>query len=276
MSVAHTAATTPAIAEVINPESDAEIIQRVHQTLSAVASPLGVKSSRLINNTTSRHELPTSTSFTQLAALHCAVLDHKQDIQLHDFVASSSRELVFSARFRLAVATPAAAAASAAVSGSSTTTSSKKSRKRQRDVQDDQEDAVVEAIRRLAKARPENVPMAELDTAQSILLDLVTHMRGPAQEFLVQSFAVLLRKLQPSDERARVIIAMRFNAGIAISLSQLKRCLGACWRDGVLTTAPSIRGVCDRDLPLTEEGIAALELGNAPLLMVTSVPIATL
>ena len=140
---------------------------------------------------------------------------------------------------------------------------------------DEHEDAVVRARTRLAKALPESVPAEELDVAQDVLVRTVKQLRGPSQELLVQSYAMLSRKLAPSDERPRVVIALRLNAGIAVPVSLLKHCLGSCWRDGVVSTASSVNGVCDQDLPLTEECSASMELGNAPMLVVTSVPIHT-
>jgi len=116
------------------------------------------------------------------------------------------------------------------------------------------------------------VPSDELDVAQDVLIKLVTQLRGPSQEILVQSYAMLGKKLQASDERPRIVLALRLNAGIPVPVSQLKRCLGVCWRDGVVSTAPAVNGVCDADLPLTEEGAASMVFGNAPMLLVTSVP----
>lgn len=153
------------------------------------------------------------------------------------------------------------------------TGASNASRKRRRDASDDQEEAVIAARKRLAKVVSASIPSEELDTAQDVLVKMITQLRGPSQEILVQSYAMLIKKLQPGDDRPRVVIALRLNAGIPVPLSQLKRCMGPCWKDGVVSTAPSVNGVCDQDLPLTEEGVASMEQGNAPMLVVTSVPL---
>jgi len=40
-----------------------------------------------------------------------------------------------------------------------------------------------------------------------------------------------------------------------------------------VSVEPSVGGVCGSDLPLSEEGAASMEQGNAPMLVVTSVPL---
>ena len=109
--------------------------------------------------------------------------------------------------------------------------------------------------------------------AEDILKRVVTELRGPAQEILIQSYAMLSKKLQDSDSRPKIVLAMRLNAGIPVPVTQLKRCLGQCWRDGLVSVEPSVGGVCGSDLPLSEEGAASMEQGNAPMLVVTSVPL---
>ena len=103
-------------------------------------------------------------------------------------------------------------------------------------------------------------------------MERVLSLRGPAGEVLVQSYAMLTRKLKPTDALPSVVIAVRLNSGIPVPVSSLKRCLGPCWKDGVVSSESSVNGVCDRDLPLTEEGMASKRMGNLPMLIVTSIP----
>lgn len=230
-----------------------------HNAIAVSAKAHNATDSCLVNGSISRHILPSTISFSNLTALHSAVKEANRSVAQYDFVATSGCQLIFSSKFNF-IPIPDPIASHGA------------SRKRRRDARDDQEDAVVAARRRLAKNSTVSVPSEELDMAQDVLVKMVTELRGPSHEILVQSYCMLIRKLQKTDDRARVVLAMRLNAGIPVPVSQLKRCLGACWRDGVLSTNSSVNGVCDHDLPLTEEGSASMELGNLPMLVVTSVP----
>lgn len=242
--------------------ADAETAVRdAHEAIAATAARQGATSSRLINNTVSRHQLPDTVSFTNLSAMHSTVKEVNRKVKQYDFVATSARDLVFSSKFNFSPPEP------------SSGTSGNGSRKRQRDVRDEHEDAVADARKRLARLLPSSVPSEELDIAQDVLVRTITQLRGPSHEILVQSYAMLSKKLQPSDDRPRIVLAMRLNAGIPVPVSLLKHCLGLCWRDGVVSTASSVNGVCDQDLPLTDECSASMELGNVPMLVVTSVPV---
>ena len=123
---------------------------------------------------------------------------------------------------------------------------------------------------RLAKSVP-SLPSDELDIAQQVLTRIVLNLRGPNGEIVVQSYALLSKKLGADDSRARVVIAVRLNAGIELKVELLKTCLGACWNDGLLTTLPTLQGIGKVELPLSEEAAAAAFFGNMSLLLVTSV-----
>ena len=107
--------------------------------------------------------------------------------------------------------------------------------------------------------------------AQKVITRLVNELRGPAGEVVVQSTAMLAKKLSPSDARARVVVAARLNAGIAMRVDTLRGCLGECWADGLLTTQSTLHGIGKLELPLSEEARAAEAFGNAAILLVTSV-----
>ena len=57
---------------------------------------------------------------------------------------------------------------------------------------------------------------------------------------------------------------LRVNAGIELKVDQLKSCLGVCWKDGLLTTLPTLQGIGKLELPLSEEAAAAY-FGNMSL-----------
>ena len=112
---------------------------------------------------------------------------------------------------------------------------------------------------------------AGLFAAQRAISKLANELRGPSGEVVVQSTALLAKKLAPDDARQRVVIAARLNAGIAMRVDALRNCLGACWADGLLTTQSTLHGIGDIELPLSKEARAAARFGNATILLVTSV-----
>lgn len=236
-----------------------KLIPKAHELLASVAKTQNARTSKLVNDSVSRHELPSSVSFQNLAILHAAVKESNKLVPQYDFVASVGTSIVFSSKFGFALTSHDAPMI-------------EKSRKRKRTLRDEQEDRAIESRKRLEKLVGDAIPKTELDVAQNVLVDVLTELRGPSSELVVQSFALLSKKLQSSDDRPKVVLALRLNAGVPIPLVRLKQLLGPCWTDGVVSTDETVQGVSDRELPLSDEGKAAQELGNAPLLLVTSVP----
>ncbi len=269
-------------------------LDAAHALLTEAARAAGCTASKLVGSV-SRHTLPSTASFANITALHSkaqagalaantkttgATLSHRT------FLATSGTSLIFSARFDQSVfdktqptastthqspppihplATPPPPPPPLLPSPSSTG-----SGKRKRQLCEDQEDAVSRARQRLSSASAPEL-QSELEIAQMVI-EKALGLRGPAGEVLVQSYALLTRKLKPTDTQPSVVIAIRLNSGLAVPVSALKRCLGTCWADGVVSSESAVSGVCDRDLPLTEEGAASMAMGNLPLLIVTSVP----
>lgn len=237
-----------------------------HELIRRVASAQGCSDSQLINSV-SRHVLPSTASFANLAALLAAAQQAGRHVDQRPFVATSGSRLVFSCKFDGISQSGGSRAASAPASAAH--------KKRKRAAQDRDEahaEELTSARKRLATSCAAT-PLAELDAAQQVIRRVQQSLRGPEGEILVESYAMMTRKLQTEDARPSVVIALRINAGIAISLPALKRCLGGCWRDGVVSSEPSVNGVCDADLPVGEECAASREQGNAPMLIVTSVPL---
>jgi hypothetical protein len=240
--------------------------EAAHGSLSLVARAQGCTDSRLVG-IVSRHTLPSTASFANMSALHQAAkatVGSGGGGAARTYVATSGSALVFSARFE---ATTTATAPSPPPSVPPVVVQGK----RKRELCEDQEAGVDKARRRLAAATHGPSSTRELDVAQRVV-EQVLRLRGPSGEVLVQSYALLTKKLKLTDESPSVIVAIRMSSGIPVPVAALKRCMGECWNDGLVSSESSVNGVCDRDLPLTEEGAASMAMGNLPLLIVTSVP----
>lgn len=216
-------------------------------------------------NRASRHVMPSTISFATIADLHKVSLGMGKTLHTRDFLATEGKELVYTFNLNWRMFDPTIGA----LPGPPPLPRSGK--KRRRDDREDQTERVAQTRDRLAKATP-SLPEAELDTARDVLTNLVNELRGPANEVVVQSFAILARKLSPSDAAPRVVISLRLNAGVAVGVALLKRCLGPCWADGAITIESSVSSVSDADMPLSAEAEASRAFGNSPLLLVTSVP----
>ena len=237
-------------------------VEAAHSSLCLVARAQGCTDSRLVGSV-SRHTLQPTASFANVSALYQATKAAAAAgaTPPRAFVATSGSALVFSARLEPA-ATPAPKppVPPSAAQG-----------KRKRELCEDQEEGVDKARRRLAAANNGPTSAQELDVAQRVV-EQVLRLRGPSGEVLVQSYALLTKKLKPTDASPSVVVALRMSSGIPVSVASLKRCMGACWNDGLVSSESSVNGVCERDLPLTDEGAASMAMGNLPMLIVTSVP----
>lgn len=221
-----------------------------HEALTKVAASQHCTNA-LLCDAVSRHLLPDTASFKNIEALCCAVPNGKC------FVGTLAKDLAFSASF------------SSSEEESCESEAPSKKRRRRSDAED-QAERVEGARSRLAKSMPD-LPSAELDVAERVLVKVVNSLRGSEGEICLQSYALLAKKLTASDPRPRVVIAARLNAGISIPVALLKSCMGECWTDGLLTTLGSIQGISEIDLPLSDEAKTAQRHGNASLMLVTSV-----
>lgn len=210
-------------------------------------------------NDVSVHTLPPTVSFADLATLHKAACECGKRVPQTDYLATCESDLVFSCNFR------------EAPTRKDEPELLQKHRKRRRDDREDQTTRIDGARDRLAKCMSE-LPSSELDVARNVLVNLVNDLRGTSNEIIVQSFALLGKKLHATDDKPRVLIAVRLNAGVAVPIALLKRCLGPCWCDGAITTESSVSNVSDADMPLSEEARASRAFGNVPVMIVTSAP----
>lgn len=237
--------------------AESESILRAHACLiAAKPQPGGV--SQLVAGSVSTHKLPETTSFANLEALA------KAAEKAESYVGTVEKDLVFSAHL-----TPKAS--STDDEDNAPEPPPKKRRRFGGGGFDEDTLRVLAARERLAKSAP-SLPSEELDVAQKVLTKLVKDLRGPEGEIVVQSSAILGKKLGVSDSRPRVVVAARLNAGIEVNVRLLKECLGECWKDGLLTTLSTLHGIGKLELPLTDEASASAFFGNATVLLVTSVP----
>ena len=232
-----------------------------HTELCSMAKDVNCTTSEFENGV-SMHTLPATVSFANLSKLHRAAVEQGKRAPQTDYLATAGSDLVFSSNFNRVSSLLQAAEGAVADS---------KLRKRGRDDRKDQAARLDQARDRLSTCMLD-LPTSELEVARTVLVNLVNDLRGASNEVVVQSFALLAKKLHNSDTKPRVLIAVRLNAGIAVPLSLLKRCLGVCWTDGAVTTEDSVSSVSDTDMPLSEEARAARDFGNLPLMVVTSAP----
>ena len=240
-------------------------VEATHASLVSVANAQHCRHSVLTPTDVSLHTLPETASFTNVDTLANAV-------KTTSYIATQGKDLVFSVRLDSArsKSTNGQKECEAKEGKEEEEDEPPRPKKRRRDTSAEEADRVAAARSRLAKAVP-TLPSDELDVAQQILTKLVLNLRGPNGEIVVQSYAMLSKKLGVDDDRARVVVAARLNAGIELKVELLKSCLGACWNDGLLTTLPTLHGIGKLELPLSEEASAAAFFGNMSLLLVTSV-----
>ena len=236
-----------------------ELRLELHAKLAKVAK-VEYCTNSVYQNSVSMHSLPPTISFSNLSTLHQTAVDNGKRLPQNDYLATTGNALIFSSNFRKVCSVPEEGDVHV-----------QKHKKRRRDDREDQAERVVQARDRLAKSMPE-LPSSELDVARGVLVNLVNDLRGASNEVVVQSFALLAKKLHTTDKIPRVLIAVRLNAGVAVSLALLKRCLGPCWSDGAITIENAVSNVSDTDMPLSAEAMASRSFGNAPIMLVTSAP----
>tara|TARA_B100000963_G_scaffold360848_1_gene393450 strand:- start:710 stop:1462 length:753 start_codon:yes stop_codon:yes gene_type:complete len=245
-------------------------VEASHASLVSVANAQHCRRSVLTSTQVSLHTLPETASFANIEALANAAKGATAT-----YVATQGKDLVFSARLdqqeRSKEKKEDKDKDKDKDNNDDDDDGAQRPKKRRRDTSAEEADRVANARQLLAKSAPA-LPSDELAVAQQVLTKLVLELRGPNGEIVVQSYALLSKKLGVDDERARVVVAARLNAGIELKVELLKSCLGACWKDGLLTTLPTLQGIGKLELPLSEEASAAAFFGNMSLLLVTSVP----
>lgn len=237
-------------------------IETTHAALVSVAEIQNCTKSVLTETNVSVHTLPQTTSFANIAALVGST-------KTSAYIGTVESDLVFSSH--LNPSGNCQNGADAGADADAVDEDAQRPAKRRRDSSGEEADRVAAARWRLAKSVP-SLPSDELDVAQRVLTRFVRDLRGPNGEIVVQSYAILSKKLGVADTRPRVVVAARLNAGIELKVELLKSCLGGCWEDGLLTTLPTLQGIGKLELPLSDEAATAALFGNVSILLVTSVP----
>ena len=239
-----------------------------HKALIAVATQQNFHASSLEDGSVSMHTLPETASFSNVDALARAAKSPA-------YIGTSAGDLVFSAHLASAEDGHKEVDQVNECEGGETEHRPKKRRRSNcngnpAEVESEDARKIAAARARLEKTVPE-LHGGDLDVAQKVLTKLVGELRGPVGEVVVQSTALLAKKLGPGESRQRVVVAARLNAGIAIRVDALRTCMGTCWADGLLTTLPTLHGIGSIELPLSEEARAATLFGNKTILLVSSV-----
>lgn len=118
----------------------------------------------------------------------------------------------------------------------------------------------------------DKISESSFTAAQNCIADLLK-LKGVMGESVIESWAVSLRKQGQwgsSNGKPSLVIAVRLAAGVAVPLSGLCTVMRVC-RDGMMATSAE-RVSNDFDLPLTDQGRAADEVGQKSILILASVP----
>ncbi len=226
----------------MNIEQGHALLSRAVDTTFGGEGPDEGRSTQLTGK--SYHRIPQTVSFAQLNLLHEAT---KQSGFAVDYIGGIGKDLYFTT-----------------AKSSPPMTNGKAKRGRE----DEHEERVENFLQKL-KTR---LTTEDLERVHCLLLRLARDLKGSKGEHALQNYGVSIRKLAVSDDEPRVVVFARLHSGIAISLSKLKGVLGEFWADGCVSTAEGVSGVEVTDLPYSEEAAAGIELGNRPLLLVTSLP----
>jgi hypothetical protein len=144
-------------------------------------------------------------------------------------------------------------------------------KKRSRDTTGEDAERAVEKVRRSGQDA-DKISQASFAVAQGCIADLL-RLRGVKGESVIESWAVSLRKggqWGSSNGKPSLVIAARLAAGVAVPLSGMCTVMRVC-RDGMMATSAD-RVSADFDLPLTDQGKAADEVGQKSILILASVP----
>lgn len=252
--------------------------EAVHARIVAAAQTLQPTKSRLRNGISSHRvggpvAFPVLDSFTERATAALA-----SDPERRLFLGSVDGDLYVSVQVRARADADADAG-------------SEPKRKRQRDDCAERAENAVADIRKRVRANPLNCAMlAAVDVARDVIEQLLRTVKGAHREEVVESCGLSMASGAQggasmggggscnggggggASERPRLIIAARLSAGVPMSLLALKRALGPCFKDGMVTTQPESLGPAYQ-LPLSAAGKAVEQAGQRSLLLFAAVPI---
>lgn len=214
-----------------------------------------------LRNGISSHKVASPASFTALDAFATQTLaalgGGGGDGADRIFVGSIDGELIVSARLR-----------AENERGEAPTPSPPRRRKRGRDDSADRAEQTVATIRRRASG---DAPMlAAVARARDAIEALLRDFKGADGSDVVESCGLSLAYTR--GDRPKLIIASRLSAGVPLPLTVLRRALGSCFGDGMITTKPELLGEAYR-MPLSAAGQAIESQGQRSLLLFAAVPL---
>ena len=230
-------------------ETDA--IQKVHNALSQAAECQNVTRSTLTNSSTSVHIFSAkSASFGNLQAMLSCVKAHASELRVVPYIGTSDGELIFSCT--LGNASPKGDIAPPA--------------KRVRTSGVDHEKERINTLRDALLQK--HVNAAEVTAATECVARLV-RLQTEEQVRVVESYTLTVRKLATSDTKARLVLAARLGAGLAVPLKALRRAMGEMWVDGLVSSDidASVGGLRPGDLAPSRSSLV-----GASLVLVSSAP----
>lgn len=241
------------------PPSPTSHSEQIHNRIAAAVKSVLPSTESCLVGSVSKHTLRDTISFSNLNAMHGHVKAEAKESPQCDFIAASGQRLVYSSRF-------GTLQPSAAVTALTT------GRKRQRDAEATQENTALTSAEEVRRRVTSAEGMKNEDAARisSALYGVLTSLKGPSGEEVVQSYAVFVKQISQFGYTGPIIVlALRCTSGVPIPVSTLKRALGTCWNDGIVTVQRTYAplGLEEKDLPLSEEGNVAAQMGNAPLLI---------
>jgi len=248
----------------------------VHERISTAAQPLNPAKSRLRNGISS-HRLTGAVSFPLLDAFtQSAAAALGADPEQRLFLGSVDGELHVSAQ----------------VSDRSNGNRDEEAegeqprRKRQRDDCAERAEGAVAHIRKRVRGADngaaQGATLDAIELARGVIEQVLRTVKGARREEVVESCGLSLSSTTgttaqgaagSASERPRLIIATRLSAGVPLPLVALRRALGTCFKDGMVTTKPESLGP-SYQLPLSAAGQAVEQAGQRSLLLFAAVPVA--
>lgn len=234
-----------------------------HERVTTACARLKPSSSALRNGISS-HKVASPAAFPALDAFTTQTLAALGGAGSADriFMGSIDGELLVSARLR---------GDDGKASGEASDAPARR-KKRGRDDSGDRADRAVADIRK--RAAGDAPVLAAVALARERIEALLRDFKGVGGEEIVESCGLSLAAAGENGaaSRPRLIIACRLSAGVPLPLVVLRRALGACFADGMVTTKPELLGEAYR-LPLSAAGQAIESQGQRSLLLFAAVPV---
>jgi hypothetical protein len=248
-----------------------------------------------LRNGISSHRLKSPVSFAMLNRFVESVAVDRRD---RAYVGSIDGEVVVSAQLGAAPN----GAAPAAPAGAAPAAAPARGKRKRHDATSAASEAADQAVSTVRAARrrtdaaatpsaPTAAPAisdAAYDVARSTIERVVDTLRGASGESVLESVGLSQQRASTTGASGggsgggggggagpgpgeRLVVALRLTAGVAVPICALKRAMGPCFDDGLLTTQRD--GMADGyQLPITAQGRVVEEEGQRTLVALGSVP----